>query len=127
MPYSEAKFVGLRLDPFDKRPGIPEGGKIGLMAITTGFPFFFFGLLLPILSNIPSWAPGGALVTVGTLMIRNAREINWDYIGDAFPLSSDAESEEQEIRVGGLDDDVSEQREPEEGTSTNVKDDIEDE
>jgi xanthine/uracil/vitamin C permease (AzgA family) len=85
MPYSETKFVGLHLDPFDKRPGIPEGGKIGLMAIMTGFPFFFFGLLLPILSNIPSWAPGGALVTVGTLMIRNVREINWDYIGDAFP------------------------------------------
>jgi hypothetical protein len=29
-------------------------------------------------------------VIVGTLMIRNAREINRDYIGDAFPLSSDA-------------------------------------
>ncbi|KAH9967256.1 hypothetical protein BC827DRAFT_1381514 [Russula dissimulans] len=73
-----------------KTPGIPEGGKVGLMEVTTGFTFSLLAFFSSILSSIPSWAPGGVLVIVGTLMIRNAREINRDYIGDAFPLSSDA-------------------------------------
>jgi len=65
--------------------GISEGGKTGLTAITTGFAFFISIFFSPIFASIPSWATGGALVIVGTLMIRNVREINWDYIGDAVP------------------------------------------
>lgn len=65
--------------------GISEGGKTGLTAITTGLAFFVSVFFAPIFSSIPGWATGGALVIVGSLMIRNAREINWDYIGDAVP------------------------------------------
>ncbi|KAI9461529.1 permease family-domain-containing protein [Russula earlei] len=65
--------------------GISEGGKTGLTAITTGLAFFVSVFFSPIFASIPSWATGGALVIVGTLMIRNVREINWDYIGDAVP------------------------------------------
>ena len=39
----------------------------------------------PIFASIPPWATGSALVIVGSLMIRNVRDINWDYIGDALP------------------------------------------
>jgi len=65
--------------------GIAEGGKTGITGIVTGLMFFVSVFFAPIFASIPSWATGGALVIVGSLMIRNVREINWDYIGDAAP------------------------------------------
>jgi len=65
--------------------GISEGGKTGITAMTTGFAFFISVFFAPIFASIPPWATGGALVIAGSLMIRNVREINWDYIGDAVP------------------------------------------
>ncbi|KLO07409.1 hypothetical protein SCHPADRAFT_836778 [Schizopora paradoxa] len=65
--------------------GISEGGKTGLTAVTTGLMFFVCVFFAPIFASIPSWATGGALVIVGSLMIRNVREINWDYVGDSVP------------------------------------------
>ncbi|KAH9979530.1 permease family-domain-containing protein [Lactifluus volemus] len=65
--------------------GISEGGVTGLTAITIGFCFFVSVFFAPIFASIPPWATGGALVVVGTLMVRNVREINWDYFGDAVP------------------------------------------
>ncbi|KAK0473583.1 permease family-domain-containing protein [Armillaria novae-zelandiae] len=65
--------------------GISEGGKTGITAITTGLAFFVSVFFAPVFASIPGWATGGALVIVGSLMIRNVREINWDYIGDAVP------------------------------------------
>ena len=62
-----------------------EGGKTGITAIVTGIMFLISVFFAPIFASIPSWATGGALVIVGTLMIRNVRDINWDYIGDAVP------------------------------------------
>jgi AGZA family xanthine/uracil permease-like MFS transporter len=64
---------------------LAEGGKTGITAMTTGLAFFVSVFFAPIFASIPSWATGGALVLVGTFMIRNVREINWDYIGDAVP------------------------------------------
>ncbi|KAF8170223.1 permease family-domain-containing protein [Mycena galopus ATCC 62051] len=65
--------------------GISEGGKTGITAMVTGLCFFVSVFFAPIFASIPSWATGGALIIVGSLMIRNVREINWDYIGDAVP------------------------------------------
>jgi AGZA family xanthine/uracil permease-like MFS transporter len=65
--------------------GISEGGKTGMTAMVTGLAFFVSIFFAPIFASIPGWATGGALVIVGSLMIRNVREINWDYIGDAVP------------------------------------------
>jgi AGZA family xanthine/uracil permease-like MFS transporter len=65
--------------------GISEGGKTGITAMVTGLAFFVSVFFAPIFASIPSWATGGALVIVGCLMIRNVREINWNYIGDAVP------------------------------------------
>ena len=64
---------------------IADGGKTGITAIVTGLAFFVSVFFAPIFASIPPWATGGALIIVGTLMIRNVREINWDYIGDAVP------------------------------------------
>lgn len=66
-------------------PARAEGGKTGITAMTTGFAFFISVFFSPIFASLPSWATGGALVIVGTLMARNVREINWDYMGDAVP------------------------------------------
>ncbi|KAJ7119574.1 permease family-domain-containing protein [Mycena epipterygia] len=65
--------------------GISEGGKTGITAMVTGICFFISVFFAPIFASIPSWATGGALIIVGSLMIRNVRDINWDYIGDAVP------------------------------------------
>ncbi|KAI9463885.1 permease family-domain-containing protein [Boletus coccyginus] len=65
--------------------GIAEGGKTGITAVVTGLLFFVSIFFAPIFASIPPWATGGALVIVGSLMIRNVRDINWDYIGDALP------------------------------------------
>jgi adenine/guanine/hypoxanthine permease len=65
--------------------GISEGGKTGITGMVCGIAFFISVFFAPIFASIPSWATGGALVIVGCLMIRNVREINWDYIGDAVP------------------------------------------
>ena len=62
-----------------------EGGKTGIAAIVTGLMFFVSIFFAPIFASIPPWATGSALVIVGSLMIRNVRDINWDYIGDALP------------------------------------------
>lgn len=65
--------------------GIADGGRTGITAIVTGLMFFVSIFFAPIFASIPPWATGGALVIVGSLMIRNVREINWDYIGDGVP------------------------------------------
>ncbi|EJD38349.1 xanthine/uracil permease [Auricularia subglabra TFB-10046 SS5] len=65
--------------------GISEGGKTGITAMTTGLAFFVSIFFAPIFASFPSWATGGALVIVGALMVRNVKEINWDYIGDGVP------------------------------------------
>lgn len=65
--------------------GISEGGKTGITAMVTGSAFFICVFFSPIFASIPPWATGGALIIVGSLMIRNVREINWDYPGDAVP------------------------------------------
>ena len=66
--------------------------------------FFVSIFFAPIFASIPPWATGGALVLVGSMMIRkyvlefcykpsfefltildSVLEINWDYLGDAVP------------------------------------------
>ncbi|TFY51628.1 hypothetical protein EVG20_g10914, partial [Dentipellis fragilis] len=52
--------------------GISEGGKTGITACMTGFMFFISIFFAPIFASFPAWATGGALVIVGTLMIRTS-------------------------------------------------------
>lgn len=47
-----------------------EGGKTGITAMVTGLAFFVSVFFAPIFASIPSWATGGALVIVGSMMIR---------------------------------------------------------
>jgi xanthine/uracil/vitamin C permease (AzgA family) len=47
-----------------------EGGKTGITAMVTGLAFFVCIFFAPIFASIPPWATGGALIIVGSLMIR---------------------------------------------------------
>lgn len=65
--------------------GISEGGATGLTAITTGLCFFIAIFFAPIFASIPPWATGCTLIIVGSLMAKQAAQINWSYMGDAIP------------------------------------------
>ncbi|CEL63478.1 Putative xanthine/uracil permease C887,17 OS=Schizosaccharomyces pombe (strain 972 / ATCC 24843) GN=SPBC887.17 PE=3 SV=1 [Rhizoctonia solani AG-1 IB] len=65
--------------------GISDGGKTGITAIVTGLCFLIAVFFAPIFASIPGYATGGALVLVGSLMIKNVVDINWHYVGDAVP------------------------------------------
>lgn len=57
--------------------GVEAGSKTGLTAVICGFYFFLSIFFAPIISSIPPWATGGALVIVGALMCRSLGEIKW--------------------------------------------------
>lgn len=65
--------------------GIAEGGKTGITAMTTGLCFFISIFFAPIFASIPPWATGCTLIIVGAMMASAAKDINWNYIGDAIP------------------------------------------
>ncbi|KAF2227180.1 purine transporter [Elsinoe ampelina] len=65
--------------------GIQEGGRTGLTAMVTGLCFFISLFFAPIFASIPPFATGGALILVGSMMMRGVVAINWKYPGDAIP------------------------------------------
>jgi len=64
--------------------GIEIGSRTGLTAIFVGIYFFISIFFAPILSNIPPWATGGALIIVGTLMARSLVHVQWQNPTHAF-------------------------------------------
>ncbi|KAJ7472148.1 hypothetical protein FB451DRAFT_1252020, partial [Mycena latifolia] len=113
--YSMAKFAGLRdpvtldlensmiaycVDVFSISMGALMGtspvtafiesatgisGAYPRVGMVTGIAFFISVFFASIFASIPSWAMGGALVIVGSLMMQNVRDVKWDYIGDIVP------------------------------------------
>ncbi|KAG1889933.1 hypothetical protein F4604DRAFT_1673452 [Suillus subluteus] len=71
--------------PFIKSAtGIAEGVRLVSLqsSLDSSSSSVFFA---PIFASIPPWATSGALIIVGSLMIHNVCDINWDYVGDALP------------------------------------------
>lgn len=64
--------------------GVEAGGRTGLTAVVCSFYFLLSIFFAPILSSVPAWATGGALVIVGALMCRNLVKIQWDRIDHAL-------------------------------------------
>jgi AGZA family xanthine/uracil permease-like MFS transporter len=64
--------------------GVEAGGRTGLTAVVCSFYFLLSIFFAPILSSVPAWATGGALVIVGALMCRNLVKIQWDKIDHAL-------------------------------------------
>eukprot|EP00951_Prasinocladus_malaysianus_P015248 scaffold116710_cov43-Prasinocladus_malaysianus.AAC.1 len=71
----------------ESAPGIEEGGRTGLTAITTGFWFFLSIFFAPILASVPPWATGPALIIVGAMMMKGIVAIDWKDYGQAIPAT----------------------------------------
>lgn len=65
--------------------GIEEGGRTGIVPIVVSFFFFVSLFFSPILSSIPPYATGPALILVGIMLIAHADHIPWDDPCDAIP------------------------------------------
>ena len=57
--------------------GVEAGARTGLTAVICGFYFFLSIFFAPIISSIPPWATGGALVIVGALMSSSLGDVKW--------------------------------------------------
>lgn len=65
--------------------GVEEGGRTGLTAVTVAFLFVLSLFLTPLFVAVPAIATAPALIVVGALMMRGARELEWNRIDDAIP------------------------------------------
>ena len=65
--------------------GIEEGGRTGLTAITTAALFILALFFWPIFKAIPSFATAPALIMVGYLMFKHAKDIPWEEPTEAIP------------------------------------------
>ncbi len=65
--------------------GIKAGGKTGLTVIVTGLLFLLSLFFAPILSKIPSYAYGPALIMVGVLMFSPISQINFKDLTEVIP------------------------------------------
>jgi AGZA family xanthine/uracil permease-like MFS transporter len=65
--------------------GVEEGGKTGLVAVTCGVLFLSGLFLSGLFAAIPTYAAACALVIVGSLMMRQAADIDWSDLEVAIP------------------------------------------
>ncbi len=65
--------------------GIAAGGKTGLTAFTTAVLFLLSIVLLPVFASIPTAAAASALLWVGALMLKGAKNINIDGVKNFVP------------------------------------------
>jgi AGZA family xanthine/uracil permease-like MFS transporter len=65
--------------------GVAAGGRTGLTALTTAVMFFLSIFLLPLFASIPGAAVDAALVYVGCLMLKGAKDIKVDGVKDFVP------------------------------------------
>lgn len=63
--------------------GVRAGSKTGLTAVICGFYFFLSIFFAPILASIPPWAIGGALIIVGSLMMKSLTKLKFDKVSHA--------------------------------------------
>jgi len=65
--------------------GIEQGGRTGLTAIVTGLLFLTGLLFIPVISIVPDYATGPALIMVGLFMMKEVVRIDFKVIDEAFP------------------------------------------
>ena len=65
--------------------GIEEGGRTGLTAVVVAILFLLSLALTPLFTSVPVTATAPALIVVGALMMRGARELDWSQIDEAVP------------------------------------------
>ena len=65
--------------------GVEEGGKTGLTAVVVGVLMLSGLFLAGIFKAIPVFAAATALVVVGAMMMKQAKDINWNDIEVSVP------------------------------------------
>jgi AGZA family xanthine/uracil permease-like MFS transporter len=65
--------------------GVEEGGRTGLTAVFVAGLFFLSLFLTPIFVAVPGIATAPALIVVGALMMRGARDLDWTRADEAIP------------------------------------------
>ena len=65
--------------------GVSAGGKSGLTALSTAVMFLLSIFFLPVFASIPLEAASSALVWVGCLMLKSAKEIKVDNVKEFVP------------------------------------------
>ena len=67
--------------------GVEAGGRTGLTALTTGIMFLACIFIAPIAGIIPAAATSSALIYVGVLMVAGLKNVDFDDICQAVPVS----------------------------------------
>ncbi len=65
--------------------GVEEGGRTGLTSVVVGVLFLLSLFLTPLFAAVPAVATAPALIVVGALMMRGARDLDWSRIDEAVP------------------------------------------
>jgi AGZA family xanthine/uracil permease-like MFS transporter len=65
--------------------GVEEGGRTGLTAVTVAVLFILALFLTPLFVAVPAIATAPALVVVGALMMRGAKDLDWGRPDEAIP------------------------------------------
>jgi len=65
--------------------GIKAGGKTGLSSIITSLLFGVSILILPVIKKIPFYATTPVLILIGSLMIGNVKNIDWENYSISIP------------------------------------------
>ncbi len=65
--------------------GVEEGGRTGLTAVAAAALFLVALFLTPLFTAVPPVATAPALVVVGAMMMRGAREVDWKRADEAIP------------------------------------------
>lgn len=67
--------------------GVAEGGRTGLTAVVVGLLFLVSIFFSPLASMIPVYATSGAIFYVAILMLFNLKQIDWEDITEAAPVT----------------------------------------
>ncbi|GAB6138638.1 NCS2 family permease [Halanaerobaculum tunisiense] len=65
--------------------GVAQGGRTGLTGVTIAFCFILSIFFTPVIKIVPAAATAPALIIVGSIMLENVTEINWDNIAESLP------------------------------------------
>jgi len=65
--------------------GILVGGRTGLTAITTALLFGISIIISPLLNSLPTCSTAAITIFIGTLMMKQCKDINWDKYEIAVP------------------------------------------
>ncbi|AOP49133.1 NCS2 family permease [Streptomyces lydicus] len=66
--------------------GVGDGARTGLASVVTGLGFALCLFFTPLAQVIPTQVAAAALVVIGSMMLTNAKHINWDDPATSIPV-----------------------------------------